>query len=306
MVKRQELTREMVDRAIDIYSALAYGGEPKKRSADKNAASAKGSAKAHSAKEGAAKEGAAKDGKEGAAKERDAGDVTRGFVEETRCENAGQPCLERYTMRLGNRSYPFMKLVIQEHMIPGEFYFAVDTHDQMEIRPDFPDYEAWMKIRRFNFALKRRIEEALSENGLPTLRSIRDNAVLAPARSRGSQDRPLIFVVDDEADEAQMLEAVLRRDGYDVVLAFDGREALERMPFLDPALMILDYEMPEIDGLTVIEELRRDERTRQLPILLTTASRVLGKEGSCADGFLPKPFASNDLLSLVHRLLAKS
>lgn len=274
MVKREELDRSMVHRALDLYFQHAYGGDATRRKpldADK------------------------------------AEDVFHGFVEETReTTEGGQPGLERFTMRLGNRNYPFMKLVLQEHVLPGQFYFAIDTHDQMEIRPDFPDYEAWMKIRRFNFDLKRRIEESFAENGLPTLRSIRDQAYLSPQRARTDQPRPLIFVVDDETDEAQTLEALLRRDGYDVVLAFDGREALDRMPFLDPALVILDYEMPEVDGLTVIKELRRDERTRGLPILLTTACRVLATESGTADGFLPKPFASNELLALVHRLLAKA
>ena len=43
----------------------------------------------------------------------------------------------RYTMRLGNRNYPFMKLLLQEHLIAGEFFFGVDTHDEMDIKPDF-------------------------------------------------------------------------------------------------------------------------------------------------------------------------
>lgn len=271
MVRRDELSRAMIQHALEIYFHHAYGGDPKRIKGLDDAAS---------------------------------DDVFAGFCDESRPAEAGHPRLERFTLRLGNRLYPYMKLVLQEHVIAGQFCFGVDTHDQMEIRPDLPDYEAFMRLRRHNFELKRRIEEALSEAGLPTMRSIRDQAFLAPQRARTQRDRPLIFVVDDETDEAQALEAMLRREGFDVVLAFDGREALDRMPFLDPALVILDYEMPEIDGLTVIRELRRDPRTRDLPILLTTACRVLQNEGPKADGFLPKPFASGELMTLVHTLLA--
>ena len=72
-------------------------------------------------------------------------------------------------MRLGNRNYPFMKLLLQEHLVAGEFYFAVDTHDEMDIKPDFPDYEQWMALRRFNGNLKKRIESQLANEGLPAM-----------------------------------------------------------------------------------------------------------------------------------------
>ena len=77
----------------------------------------------------------------------------------------------RYTMRLGNRNYPFMKLLLQEHLIVGEYFFAVDTHDEMNIKPDYPDYEGWMQVQQFNSALKREIERAFAESGLDTARA---------------------------------------------------------------------------------------------------------------------------------------
>ena len=225
-------------------------------------------------------------------------DVLAGFTNEC-AEDGG---CERWTLRLGNRNYPFMKLVLQEHIVPGQYYFCVDTHDQMEIRPDFPDYEAWMQVKRFNLDLKKSIEEAMAQAGLPTIATLKQCSVLAPQRNQPGT--PLIFVVDDEECEAQALEQVLRRNGYDVAIAADGREALDRLPFLKPALMILDYEMPEVDGLMVIQELRRLDLMCDMPILLTTASRVLGSETAKADGFLQKPYRSNDLLALVDSLLA--
>ncbi len=265
MVSRGEITAEMVERAIETYFRLAYDTKPRKKFGG------------------------------------DDDDVFGPFVNETRTTDDGKACLEKHSIQLGNRNYPYMKLVLQEHMVPGEFYFMVDTHDQMDIRPDFPDYEAWMKVRRFNLKLGKEIEKAFQEEGLPTLADVRKHVVLDPTRA--SRDGALIFVVDDEEEEAQALEGLLRRAGYDVVLAADGLEALERLRFIQPRLVILDYEMPELDGLAVIRELRRHEETARLRILLTTASDVISKERETADGFLPKPFRSGDLLELVERLL---
>lgn len=255
----------MVDQAIATYFRHAYGSEPRR-------------------------------------KQTDAGeDVLRAFIDETRPGQHGAEGLGRFTMRLGNRNYPFMKLVLQEHVVPGQFYFTVDTHDHMDIRPDFPDYEAWMRVKRFNLALKRQIEQAFEEAGLPTLGTVCNQVLLEPGECL--EGAPLIFVVDDEEEEAYALELVLRQEGYDVALAADGREALDRLRFLRPSLIVLDYEMPELDGLAVIQELRSREATRKLPILLTTASDVLQSERDKADGFLAKPFRSRDLVSLVHHLL---
>ena len=136
------LTTDVVQRAIAIYQDLAYGGGGKaRRPIDLPAAG---------------------------------GDALLGaFCKEQIETIPGHPCC-RYSLRLGNRNYPFMKLLLQEHLVPGEFYFSVDTHDQMEIRPDFPDYEAWMAVRRFNRDLKRRIEEGFQAAGLDTCARLRE------------------------------------------------------------------------------------------------------------------------------------
>jgi len=114
----------------------------------------------------------------------------------------GHPCV-RYSLRLGNRNYPFMKLVLQEHLLAGEFYFAVDTHDQMDIKPDYPDYEAWMAVRRFNRDLKRQIEDEFGRQGIDTAaclcRAVREREAPASGGAvRGSlrqfQKRVLVYL----------------------------------------------------------------------------------------------------------------
>ncbi len=211
----------------------------------------------------------------------------------------------RYTMRLGNRNYPFMKLLLQEHILAGEYFFAVDTHDEMEIKPNFPDYQAWMVVRRFNRKLKQEIESSFAENGLDTAAALRALVARRGPQEGISRGRS-ILVVDDEEDLAETVESLLRARGYRMSKVHDGKAAVRAALDLLPDLILLDYELPEMDGLEVIEVLRSDEKTRKIPVLLTTASRVTIDEIKMADGFLAKPFQEALLYELVERTLAKA
>ncbi len=213
----------------------------------------------------------------------------------------GRAC-SRYTMRLGNRNYPFMKLLLQEHILHGEYFFGVDTHDEMEIKPDYPDYEAWNAVRRFNDTLKREIEEGFARAGLDTVAMLRRMVCERAAREEDPRDRS-ILVVDDEEDLADTLESLLQAQGYKVHKVYDGRSGLRAARELHPDLILMDYELPELDGLEVIQRLRQDDATREIPVLLTTASRVTMEEIEKAQGFLAKPFSESLLYEVVERLL---
>jgi len=206
----------------------------------------------------------------------------------------------RYSLRLGNRNYPFMKLVLQEHLVPGEFIFAVDTHDEMEIRPDYPDYDEWMSVRRFNLGLKRKIEAQLAVEGLHTPATLWQ---IATARAAAEQSHHCILVVDDEEDIARTVEALLKSRGFGVVRAGDGKKALQMAAEVVPDLILLDYELPEMDGLEVIGALRAAEATAGIPVLLATAGRISVEDIQKADGFLAKPFQEDLLYQMVERLL---
>lgn len=216
-------------------------------------------------------------------------------------ETSGQHCT-CYTIRLGNRNYPFMKLLLQEHLIAGEYYFAVDTHDEMEIKPDYPDYQAWMKVLRFNQDLKRDIEAGFASVGLDTSACIREMAIKRTVGEGPGRNRT-ILVVDDEEDLAETMEALLRARGFRIYKAHDGRAALIVAQQSLPDLVLLDYEMPEMDGLEVIAALRANPDTSGIPILLATASQVSVEEISEADGFLAKPFHEKLLYEVVERIL---
>lgn len=269
-MKLSALTPELLQRAITIYQDVAYGSGRSRRPIDMP-------------------------------KEAGPEALLALFQKEQAETIPGFPC-HRYTLRLGNRNYPFMKLLLQEHLVPGEFFFAVDTHDQMEIQPDYPDYQAWMTVRRFNRDLKRQIETRFQAVGLDTCAMLRE-LLLATCEPADGPCRGLVLIVDDEEDLACAVEAVLRRAGFRTYKVFDGKAGLEAAGELLPDLVLLDYEMPELDGLQVIERLRADPATRAIPVLLNSAGRVSMADIQRADGFLAKPFPESLLFEMIDRVL---
>ncbi|MFN9756438.1 MAG: response regulator [Planctomycetota bacterium] len=215
----------------------------------------------------------------------------------------GHPC-ERYTLRLGNRNYPWMKLLLQEHLLPGEFYFGVDTHDQMEIKPDLPDYEQFVAVRRFNRELKRQIEQGFAAAGIDTSSRLRE-LLVATAAEDAVACRGLVLIVDDEEDLAAAAEALLRRRGFRTWMVHDGEAAVAAVRELAPDLVLLDYELPGLDGLQVIERLRAEPATAHVPVLLSSAARVSLADIKKADGFRAKPFPEFLLHEMVERVLRR-
>ena len=214
--------------------------------------------------------------------------------------------LRRYAVRLGNRRYPFMKFVVQEHIVNGEFFFSVDSHDNFDVAADAPDYEEWQALKFFNRDLKQEIEGAWLEVGLPTNIHLRDLMEELARVEREEEKRRRILVVDDEQEVAEGLAALLRARGYDVELARDGSTALERLeedPL--PDLVLLDNDMPNLDGEEVLRRMRRRERTAGLPVLLATASSIDLSRLRRVSGLLRKPYPRHALFEMIARLLAR-
>jgi len=212
--------------------------------------------------------------------------------------------LKRYALRLGNDRYPFMKFVVQEHLVNGEYFFSVDTHDQLDIRPDNPDYDEWQRLKAYNRRLKQAIEEEWDRAGLPTNADLRVLMEELARVEREEKKRKSILLVDDEADLALGLAALLRARGYEVEVAKDGMEALERLgrePL--PDLVLLDYELPQLDGEEVLSRLRRDARTAHLPVLFATASSIDLSRLRRVSGLLRKPYPRHVLFAMIARLL---
>lgn len=99
-----------------------------------------------------------------------------------------------------------------------------------------------------------------------------------------------ILVVEDEVDVAEVLRDALEGLGHGVVVASDGAEGLKKALRDPPDLIITDLMMPVLDGKAMIERLRADERTEQVPIIVVSAA-----DASVREPFLRKPFALGEL-----------
>jgi two-component system chemotaxis response regulator CheY len=117
-----------------------------------------------------------------------------------------------------------------------------------------------------------------------------------------------ILVVDDAAVVRHVVSLTLRKSGYDVVEAVNGKDALEKLGGSTVELVITDLNMPEMDGLELIRKMRQTVRYRYMPILmLTTVSQEeKRREGqrAGASAWLFKPFHSHQLLEAVRRYVA--
>ncbi len=118
-----------------------------------------------------------------------------------------------------------------------------------------------------------------------------------------------ILVVDDEISLTKVVEIRLRAAGYDVILAHDGQEGLEKAKTESPDLMILDLMLPKMDGFKVCGLLKSDVRYKKIPIIIYTArvqdsDQRLGKEVG-ADAYITKPFDPQVFLEKVKELLAE-
>ncbi|MEX2421189.1 MAG: response regulator, partial [Actinomycetota bacterium] len=119
-----------------------------------------------------------------------------------------------------------------------------------------------------------------------------------------------ILVVDDDPDIARFVEVNLRSAGYDVSVASDGEEALEKAGVLRPDLILLDVMMPRIDGFEVAHRLRRNPQTANTSIIMLTAKalatdKVLGLTAG-ADDYIIKPFDPIELLARVKGTLRRA
>ena len=117
-----------------------------------------------------------------------------------------------------------------------------------------------------------------------------------------------ILLVDDEEAIVDSIEYALKQEGFDIVKAFDGQEALQKIQLEKPNLMVLDLMLPALSGLDVCRVLRREKN--EIPIIILTAKgeeidRVIGLEVG-ADDYLIKPFSIRELIARIRALLRRS
>ena len=119
-----------------------------------------------------------------------------------------------------------------------------------------------------------------------------------------------ILVVEDEEDILELIRYNLSREGYPVLLAESGEEALQIVAKSSPSLMLLDLMLPEIDGLTVCKKIKSDPQTANMPIIMVTAkgdeSDVVAGLEVGADDYITKPFSPKVLIARVRAMLRRT
>jgi len=129
------------------------------------------------------------------------------------------------------------------------------------------------------------------------------NAVADQATTAEVRRLPMVMVVDDSLTVRKITTRMLTRAGYEVVTAKDGVDALEQLNEVVPDVMLLDVEMPRMDGFELTKRLRQDSKTKQLPIIMIT-SRTADKHRDHAlqlgvNAYLGKPYQEDDLLEQI-------
>ena len=128
--------------------------------------------------------------------------------------------------------------------------------------------------------------------------------------SANAPDRPLILIADDDPDILELVAFRLERAGYEIVRAADGEEALQLVSERLPDLAVLDVMMPKLTGYEITEQLRADESTKRIPVILLTArvqeADVARGFESGADDYIKKPFSPGELQLRVQAILDRA
>ena len=117
-----------------------------------------------------------------------------------------------------------------------------------------------------------------------------------------------ILVVDDDKDIVERLESKLKREGYEVVVAYDGKQALDRIAADNPDIILLDLMLPELNGFEVLKEVRQKYSERLRPVIIVSARDELDSlkkgYGMDADHYITKPCNLEDILRGIRTMIS--
>lgn len=147
---------------------------------------------------------------------------------------------------------------------------------------------------------------ALASRSLGELETAAPTAApAAPAAPAAVQEAPLVMVVDDSLTVRKITTRFLEREGFRVLTAKDGVDALEKLIEAEPAVILSDIEMPRMDGFDLLRNIRADQRLKTIPVIMIT-SRLADKHRQYAEElgashYLGKPYQEDELLELLQR-----
>ena len=150
-------------------------------------------------------------------------------------------------------------------------------------------------------------KDPLATSGLPTLKR-RDVSQEGQRIERADEPQFLILVVEDDADNLAMISLALQQQGYRVVTAQNGEDAISVATQTMPNLILMDINMPTLDGLGATRRIRENETLRTVPIIAVTAFSTEGFQRAAYDagisGYLTKPIDLDRMNQLIARLLS--
>lgn len=127
--------------------------------------------------------------------------------------------------------------------------------------------------------------------------------VAKPRRPESMAGMATILVVDDERPLRNLLAQVFADSGHRVLLAVNGRQALDLLRSQRPDLVLADVMMPEINGVELCQRIKESPATAGIPVILMSAASAATGRQAPADAFLGKPFDLDDVEELIQRLL---
>jgi DNA-binding response OmpR family regulator len=122
--------------------------------------------------------------------------------------------------------------------------------------------------------------------------------------------KKMILCIEDEAEMIDLIRLILTRRGFDVRGANGGKEGLEIIRRDHPDLILLDLMMPDMDGWEVYQQMKADESTKDIPVIVVTAKaqsidKVLGLHIAKVDDYIAKPFSPQELMESVDNVLGR-
>jgi two-component system, OmpR family, response regulator VicR len=119
-----------------------------------------------------------------------------------------------------------------------------------------------------------------------------------------------IVCIEDEPEMIDLIQLILNRRGFEVLGAPGGKEGLEMVRKTLPDLVLLDLMMPDMDGWEVYQQMKADDSTRNIPVIVVTAKaqnidKVLGLHIAKVDDYIAKPFGPQELIDSVERVLSQ-
>lgn len=125
-----------------------------------------------------------------------------------------------------------------------------------------------------------------------------------------SEKEKQILCIEDETEMIELIRIILERKGFKVSGATGGEEGLRKVRETNPDLVLLDLMMPDMGGWEVYQQMKADDQTKNIPVIIVTAKaqsidKVLGLHIAKVDDYITKPFSPADLLKSVEKVLAK-